>query len=454
LTAALSDCTSPMSQDLLAELYSSFEPFQPPRLEAYVDCQDVRGRWNVLTQLGREIIRSQNRATCQLFTGHRGVGKSTELQRLKAKLQQQNYFVVYFAADQDDIEPQDTEYADILFACTRQLFQQIQLNETQNPLWQWAKGRWAELASLALSKIKLEELSFEGPENPFAKISATLRAVPDKRRELRQRLNADTPSLIKALNEFIQEARKKLAIQGYQDIVIIADNLDRIAEKQGEASKPTNYDEIYLNRSEMMRGLNCHVIYTVPISMVYSDRATRLEDTYGKPDVLPMVMVRNPDRSFNHLGLKKLREIICQRTNLIAPELADKLDSDVFAGSDIIELLCVMSGGHVRNLMQMLRTAIDWTDNLPITANAIQIAIEETRDTYRDTVQDGQWQILAEVHCKNQIDNNEQHRKLLFNRCLLEYRYYDDHGRLNRWCNVHPLIEDLEQFQEALKQFQ
>ncbi|PSN13886.1 hypothetical protein C7271_22135 [filamentous cyanobacterium CCP5] len=82
----------------------------------------------------------------------------------------------------------------------------------------------------------------------------------------------------------------------------MADNLDRIVEIQREG-QPSNYDEIYLNRSEILRGLDCHVIYTVPISMVYSERATRLEDNYDKPDVLPMVMMRYPDGTPNPEGL-------------------------------------------------------------------------------------------------------------------------------------------------------
>lgn len=92
-----------MSLDLLTEIYSSFEPFQPPSKEAYVDCQEVRGGWEVVRELGRKITRSKQ-PTCQLYTGHRGVGKSTELLRLCEYLEQEKYCVVYFAADNEDIK--------------------------------------------------------------------------------------------------------------------------------------------------------------------------------------------------------------------------------------------------------------------------------------------------------------------------------------------------------------
>jgi hypothetical protein len=48
-----------MSEALMTEIYNVFDPFDPPPREAYVDCKAVRGDWNVLTELGRKIIRSK-----------------------------------------------------------------------------------------------------------------------------------------------------------------------------------------------------------------------------------------------------------------------------------------------------------------------------------------------------------------------------------------------------------
>ncbi|MBO1351691.1 MAG: AAA family ATPase [Hormoscilla sp. GUM202] len=451
-----------MSLELLTEIYNLFDPFQPPPEEAYVDCQEVRGGWEVVRELGRKIERSKKKPTCQLYSGHRGVGKSTELLRLKDYLERQKYKVVYFAANKEDIEPQDTEYADILFACVRNLVISVEIKQEKNPLLKWMQSRWQWLKDFALTEYEFENLSLEAQITQFAKISSNLRAVPDKRREFRQRLNANTQSLVEALNEFISEMGTKLP-QDCNGIVLIADNLDRIAETK-EEGKPSNYEEIYLNRSEILRGLACHVIYTVPIAMVYSGRATQLEDNYDRPDVLPMVMVRNPDGSENTKGLAKLRELICQRVSLIEPNLTRTLEGaveglnypPVFDSPETVKQLCLMSGGHVRNLMQMLQKAMDWVDELPITARAVRRAIAEARETYEQrTVQEHQWEILAKVYSQKQRDNDEEHLSLLLNRCILEYRYYENEGqddeKLVTWCNVHPLIEGIPKFQDSLE---
>ena len=147
-----------MSEALMTEIYNVFDPFDPPPREAYVDCKAVRGDWNVLTELGRKIIRSKG-PTCQLYTGHRGVGKSTELLQLQEKLIEQKYFVVYFPADSEDIDVEDTEYADILMACTKHLIKTINL-EDQNPLK--PLSNWLQKRAESLSKLLLTPLSFEG----------------------------------------------------------------------------------------------------------------------------------------------------------------------------------------------------------------------------------------------------------------------------------------------------
>lgn len=445
-----------MAIDLITELYNSFEPFQPPPEGAYVDCEKVRGDWSVVRELGRKITRSKQ-PTCQLYSGHRGVGKSTELLKLQTHLKQHKYHVVFFAADEQDIEPGDAEYADILFACTRHLVESIQLRN-HNPLVTWMKNRWESLKDIAQTDVEVvfEGLSLEAQIAQFAKITANLRAVPDKRQEIRRKINANTPSLVEALNDFIHEAQKSLS-GDCLGIVLIADNLDRIVETR-EVNKPSNYEEIYLNRSETLRGLQCHVVYTVPIKMVYSKWAAELESNYDKPDVLPMVMVRHPHGEEYLPGLEKLHELVCQRVRLIQSDLVKTLvgampglkTPPVFDSPETLKQLCLMSGGHIRDLMKLIQKSIDWTEELPITAKAARRAVEEARETYARTIQEDEWKILARVCHRRQRDNDEKHLDLLLRRCLLEYRYYEGES-LKAWCNVHPLIEALPQFQSALK---
>ncbi|MBU7586054.1 MAG: ATP-binding protein [Nostoc sp. TH1S01] len=434
------------SPDLLADLYNAFNPFEPlPANDTrYVDCQDVRGDADILNELGNRIkLASTN--TCQLYTGHKGAGKSTELLRLKKYLENRQVYVVYFAADEEDIDSEDTQYTDILLACTRRLLKDLDKIANPSPILDWLKNCWQDLKDLVQMPLEFENMSVEMQLSQFAKLTANLRAVPQLRQQIRQKINPHTVTLTQALNVFLADAKRNLP-NGYTKLAVIVDSLDRmVLVKDGDN---TNYEEVFLDRSEQLKSLDCHLIYTLPISMVYSRRATDLRDIYGDCLLLPMIMVKTPDEEVYQPGLNKVKEVISKRIRQIAPELS--LEKDIFDNSLILEKLCLMSGGHVRNLLLLTQDAIGRTEELPITENAVRRAITEARDTYRRTVENHQWCLLAEVSRSKRIINDDQYRSLMYNRCLLEYRYLDDEGEIQRWYDIHPLIQGIPEFKEAV----
>jgi hypothetical protein len=162
-----------------------------------------------------------------------------------------------------------------------------------------------------------------------------------------------------------------------------------------------------------------------------------------------MIMVQNRDGSIYPEGLDKLKEVIDKRVKKIAPNL--DLATQVFVDNDALERLCLMSGGHVRQLMQLIQEAVNEIDRLPITAKAVQRSITKLRDVYSRTVDEEQWSILATVAKSQQLENRDEYRELLFNRCLLEYVDFDGEEEMKRWCDVHPLIKDIPKFKTALQ---
>ncbi|TVQ16856.1 MAG: ATP-binding protein [Leptolyngbya sp. DLM2.Bin15] len=440
--------------DILTEIYNTIDPFRP--LEAgdpkYVDCRAVRGDADILVDLGREIVRSRE-STCQLYAGHRGAGKSTELLQLKADLEKKGCFVVYFAAvgENGDIDPEDAEYTDILLACTRHLLEGLKMADAK-PLLSWLKGRLTAMKDLGLTEISLDGLSVDVGIREFARLSTTLRAVPSERRKIRDLVNPHTVTLLQALNEFINDAKKKLP-PGKTKLVTIADNLDRIVPIRQDDGR-SNHDEIFVDRSEQLRSLDCDLIYTIPISMVYSNRANDLKDLYGNHQILPMIMVRCPDGSLNEPGLDAMRAVLAKRildNPLVQKTMPDAtLEADIFANADLLQRLCLSSGGHVRELLLLVKEAINYTDVLPIQTRAVQRAITTIRDTYRRTVESDQWAILARVAKTQRIENDDIYRALLFSRCVLEYRYFDEEGEMHCWYDAHPLIKDIAEFKTAV----
>lgn len=432
----------------LKRLYNAFDPFRPlPAGDpAYVDCNAVRGDGDILETVGREILYS-DRKTCQLYTGHRGAGKSTELLRLQKYLDEQSFFVVYFAADEEDIDPEDVQYTDILLACTRNILAAFKDKSNSQAILNWLKERWKDLNYLLQTKISMDELSIEAQVSQFAKITTKMRSEPSERQKIRQLINPHTITLTKALNEFIRDAKKNLP-SGYDQLVLIADNLDRIVPII-QADGRSNHDHIFIDRNEQLKDLDCHLVYTVPISLLYSDRAVSLTDIYGTPQVLPMIMVQTSENEPYQKGINKVIELLQKRLNTVDPS---KSIVDLFENRSSLEMLCLMSGGHARNLLLLMKESLKYTNTLPISNKALQRSISQLRNTYKNTIYANEWKALAKVYDSKEIVNEQLYRGLLFNRCILEYRYFEPDGESKIWYDIHPLITGIKDFQDTYNQ--
>jgi hypothetical protein len=419
-------------EDLLDEMYNAFTPTPlQPGDPAYVDCREVRGDEDVVKDLGRTVRRSHD-FTYQLYSGYRGSGKTTELLRLKKDLEDRGHLVVYFAADEEDISVQDAQYTDILLACTRHLLKKLK-EANSTPILNWLKGRLHDLKDVMLTEINIDQLTLEVGLKEFAKIAAAVRTEPGQRQKIRERLEPHTETLIQALNAFIADGSK---LSEKHKLLVIADNLDRIVPIFRDNGR-SNHEEIFLDRHEQLKALNCHIIYTVPISLIYSRWATELKDNYGIPQVLPSIMVRQVDGEFCEAGLDILKTIIQLRLPL---ELREVLVPQVFESETVLQELCLTSGGYVRDLVQLMQEAITKTDALPIPAKSVQRATDALRDVYRRAVEEDQWEVLRLVHESKGIENDDIHRSLLFSRCVLEYRYFDNQGDKRTWYDVHPVL--------------
>ncbi|MBW4441385.1 MAG: ATP-binding protein [Plectolyngbya sp. WJT66-NPBG17] len=431
---------------ILDDIYNAFEPEPlPAGSPVYVDCKAVRGGSNIFVELGRTIQKS-NKYTCQLYTGHRGGGKSTELLRLEQDLEQKGCVVVYFSAEDEDINTEDVEYTDLLLACTRHLLERVKQADAK-PILSWLQDRAKAFDDVLNTQIFVDDPKLEIGIKEFAKITGTIRTQPTQRAKLREILTPYTENLVKALNYFIDDAYKKLP-PGKNKIVLIADGLEKITLITKDGGR-TNHDEIFIDRSTQLRGLNCHVIYTVPISLVLSSRASDLMEIYNcTPQVLPMVMVRTKDNQPYQAGIEAMKQIVRCRIKSIDKAKGMALVGEVFDTPETLEQFCLISGGHVRNLVLLMQTAIKYNEEerLPISGNALLQAIRQLRKTYRDTVNSNQWSLLATVHQTKTIPNDDAHRSLLFNRCLLEYLVEGE-----TWQDVHPVLLEVSEFKTAFK---
>jgi hypothetical protein len=241
--------------------------------------------------------------------------------------------------------------------------------------------------------------------------------------------------------------------------VLIVDSLDRVLSIEDE--KRQNWQDIYINRSLLMRGLHCHVIYTIDVALVYSNTESKLRERYGSSVVLPMITVRHLDSRVNQAGIDILRQLVEKRIAAINPKLVANLDgadsssgeSAIFASPEILDTLCLMSGGRVRSLMHLVQDSLKYNgSDLTITEKSMRRALQELSNSYSNEIDDHQWAIIARIAMlqdKTTVSNNTENFTLLRSGHLLEYRYYQG-DKLDVWRNVHPLITICRKFKEAV----
>lgn len=440
---------------LLRDLFNAFKPDMPlePGDSRYVDCKDVRGDEDILTEVGGYIIKSDAN-TYQLYSGHRGGGKSTELKRLEKHLEENQFLVVYFAAateNEGDLSFQNAQYQDILLSCTRRLLTKLEGHADVTPIANWLRDRWQELEDLALTNVSLENLTVSAAVAQFVKITATVRTEPGKREEIRKLVEGGSESLVEALNEFIRDAKQKAIQDGQQGVAIVVDNLDRMVPILLPDGSLTNLEDIYINRSEAMRGLDCHIVYTAPTSLLYSKSSSDLQDIYGRVHILPMVMVQSPDGEIHEPGMEKLRQAIAKRVEQVSDR---PLIPEIFASQRALDLLCANCGGHWRDLLQMAREAANKTLHLPISEETVKRAVTDYRQGYVVSVLDTEWDLLLQVRKSKDLLNDESYRDLLKRRCILEYCFYDEEMERRIWYDVHPLILGSRVFKERWEAYQ
>lgn len=249
-------------------------------------------------------------------------------------------------------------------------------------------------------------------------------------------MEPNVSNLIQAANELLNEAIITLRVKQYRDLVIIVDNLDRIVLRDLENGM-TTHDRLFLNRGVQLHALNCHVVYTLPISMVFSPNATALAAIFSRrPDVLPMVKVINVDGTDSLAGMNAMCDIVRRRL-----AGANVEEQEAFDSTDTLKYLCRMSGGHIRNLLILIRSSCTTAGKLPLTHAIVEQAIRSIRNDFERALNRPVFfEVLREIDRLKALPGSEHDQLLLYNLSVLEYLNGDV------WYAVNPAVRELDKF--------
>jgi hypothetical protein len=416
----------------------------PEDRQYYIDFSSVRGG-RIIEALGRTITRlSPDEPTCQLFTGHIGCGKSTELFRLKAQLEQHQFHVVYFESSKD-LDMADVDISDILLSIARSVSENLEsIGIHLRP--QYFARLFDDIKGFLQTPIELSteaELSVG-----IAKITAKTKDSPQLRDQLRQHLEPRTKSILNAINEEILErAIEELKRRGKKGLVVIVDNLDRVDPRPVPSGR-SQPEYLFIDRGAQLRGLKCHVVYTLPLSLMFSNEYEALKNRLGAgvaPKVLPMVPVQLRDGRESPKGIELLRQLVLARAFPgVEPEARVNLLPEVFDEPATLDRMCRVSGGHVRHLLGLLYNCLQQEDP-PFSRSCLESVIKGYRDDLTLAVDEEEWELLLQVVQQQHVKGEREYQVLL--RSMFVYEYRDD---LGRWFGVNPALAETVRFQSLL----
>lgn len=419
----------------------------------YVDLTAVRGGDDLAALIARRIRRSDRPPSPTfvklLFTGHRGCGKTTELFRLKHKLEQQGYFVVYFDVE-EELDVADVSYLDVLVTLAQETEQQLRESEVMaielNSELLENIARWFGATVITEEEGRDVERSLgaefglgaESPALVLAKMLATVKGEiksSSKRRQVyRRQLERNVWDLITHVNDLLDDARFRLQKAGSAGLVVIADGLEKVIYREiGPGNtKRSSHEILFVEHGEQLKAPCCHVIYTVPLSLIFDRNvAQTFPDGYS---LVPMVKVNEEDGNECQDGREALYQVIARRMEVEA----------VFENPGLARRLVAMSGGHVRDLLRLVRYAFDYTDEQVLPAH-VERACQRLVNEYDRLVRDEDLPRLHQVHRERRAPTDTPYSLLLFNLLVLEYR----NGQA--WADVHPAVQATLKFQEYVK---
>ncbi|MCP4698175.1 MAG: hypothetical protein GY862_15175 [Gammaproteobacteria bacterium] len=405
----------------------------------YVDLSPVRGGSNFVTLIAQVIEWTQDEPPPpyyqQLVTGHRGCGKSTEFYRLKAELEEKRFFTVYFDVA-NALDLNNVDYLDVLLSITKALL--TELNNRSIPvkkqflqeLYDWFDEKTSITEQKKDMKSDLTTKAGAGCEFPFvakffATLTSQLRIGSSQRDEIRKVLRRELSEFVRRMNSLIAEARKLIQEKEYKDLVIIVDGLEKMAFDIQDGK--STHEILFVQNAERLTAPECHIIYTVPISLAYD---TNLSNAFGLDyiTVIPMVNIKEAQ------GRSMLKDLVAARI---------EIDS-VFDSPALVEDLVAMSGGAVRDLMRLIRIAC--LGSQKVGQADVEKAISILSMEYDRFIRHDDIKALRNVNKTRLATGDPMYSRLLHLRVLHEYQ------NKKRWVDLHPIMRRIAWIAESLEQ--
>lgn len=368
----------------------------------------------------------------QLLSGFRGSGKSTELRRLRSKLDGRGVYKVALVDIEDYLSPsQPIDVSDFLMALAGGLGDSLlAANHVMgDPAHE---GYWPRLVNF------LTRTNIEVPEVSAGGLKATLKSDPSFREKLQKRMAGHLGALTRDVRAYVEECVKKVKARYGPDteVVLLVDSMEHIRGTfTNAAAVQDSVINLIVQHSDKLHFDYLHVVYTVPpyLKILQPNLGSLYEP--GGLQMIPTLKVRLKDekRTPFQPALDLLEQLISERGDwkrLLGPE-----------SRAVVDELSLLSGGHLRDHLRLFAEIIRRADKLPVSRAVVDAAIQQNRNGFLP--------ISDEAAIWLDMIANSHDVALKSNARLHELAgYFEAHLALNYrngadWYDIHPLVRDV-----------
>jgi hypothetical protein len=364
-----------------------------------------------------------------LFIGHRGSGKSTELNKLAQELTA-HFFTIGFGV-LDVTGRTNLDYEDLMLAISTQVTKQcIDAALINQPLLDPVRQRWSDLLDWWERIVAGQRFSPPGEAELGAKfnlllleLEAGVRQSSETRQAIKDQISLRMPELIRHLNWVLRQAEESTG----KSLLLIVEELDKV-----NLESATN---IFLNQAATLLAPEATIIYTFPVALRYSgDFRNILANFRENMQALPNIAPHQPDGKRDQHGYTILHNLVLNRMQeaLIQPEALRRL---IPASGGIPTALTFL----IENAALAALTRDEQADR--ITLEDANSAIIRLREQLIPPLTEEDWQVLRERHQDHRLTSDDDNQDLLNKGALIEYPGTSGQP----WCDAHPALWDLLQ---------
>lgn len=375
---------------------------------------------NPINELTDALLAPFYRPPKFFFSGHRGCGKSTELQHLMSNQEiQKKYWPINFSI-REETDIIDLDFRDVLLAIGSRMFREYRKKGGELPetllkeLNGWKGKVEKQISTILDGRISDIELG-ASIDAFFANAGLKMKLEPATRVELRQIVETDITGLIAIINHiaatiYSQERRIPL---------ILIDDMDKPDLQRARA--------IFHDRREIMMQPDCAIVYTVSSALFYSKEFDSIRD---QALFLPNINLHAADDVDHHLleGYRTLEKFVNVRV------------ADLLIDPAALDEAITYSGGVFRELARIIRTSIGRARRRQATQlelEDVEWAASEIRNEYRRILDKDDIKLLKKLHESRKLEYSERLTPLLQLLAVLEYRDQEN------WCDIHPVIRKM-----------